>query len=476
MILAPVQPDMDPTITALLRVLSYAKIKFIRYFVLDIGGNVRCKVIPLDFMRNGKTHRTLPFLNGVAFVKTCIGGFPYYADEILADSGYTAAGTVYLRPDLSTLRMLPYAPDAAIVYGTLHNDDTAHTISDLCCRSLLKRIVDQARTDYQISFTVGVELEFVLFEAGTDQPINKSHFANVTLLNEKQAFVSSVYDALQAQDISIELLHAESTNGQMELVLEYSRNPIEMADNVVLARQTVIAVAHEYNMRALFLPKIWENQAGNGCHIHLSVMDVFDGRNVFRASTNGAGKCDNKNVDHSDVMSLLGQHFVEGILNHLPSLMALTIPTINSFRRVGHGCWTGSDAVWAIDDKNAPIRIVVDHQNSSSSNTRLEYKLSDSTANIYLALSAILIAGLDGITNKSTLRNALSNKKHGGDVEVLPRTITESLDSLEANEVLNNQIPIEIMKGYLAIRRSEAQYSEGLSLDDELKIALEHHL
>ena len=59
---------------------------------------------------------------------------------------------------------------------------------------------------------------------------------------------------------------------------------------------------------------------------------------------------------------------------------------------------------------------------------------------------------------------------------MLPRTITESLDSLEANEVLNNQIPIEIMKGYLAIRRSEAQYSEGLSLDDELKIALEHHL
>ena len=152
---------VDSSITALLRVLSHAKIKFIRYFTLDIGGNVRCKVIPVDFLRKGKQNGACTFLKGVAFVKVCIGGFPYYADEILADSGYTATGTVYLRPALATLRVLPYAPDSAIVFGTLHNDNILQTSSDLCCRSLLQRIIDQAKTKHQILFTVGVELEFV---------------------------------------------------------------------------------------------------------------------------------------------------------------------------------------------------------------------------------------------------------------------------------------------------------------------------
>lgn len=470
---------VDSSIAALLRVLSHAKVKFVRYFTLDIGGNVRCKVIPIDFLRKGKSNGTTgsTLLNGVAFVKVCIGGFPYYADEIIADSGYTATGTVYLRPDLSTLRVLPYAPDSAIVFGTLHNDNIMHTASDLCCRSLLQRIIDQAKTKYQILFTVGVELEFVLFDASTDRPIDKSLFASVTLLNEKQSFVSSVYDALLSQEISVELLHSESTNAQMELVLEYCSNPVNMADNVVLARETVIAVAHQYNMKAIFLPKIYENQAGNGCHIHLSLKDTTNGRNVFSMNTASNDEIVStstvETVNHIDVMSAMGQQFVEGILTLLPAIMAITIPTTNSFRRVGHGCWTGSDAIWAFDDKNAPIRIVIDNNNPNKSSTRLEYKLNDSTANIYLSLSAVIIAGLDGIENKLTLRNALSNMKHNGEVEKLPLTITESLDLLEASKVMNNCIPGEIMEGYLAIRRSEAQYAQSLSLDDELRIALE---
>ena len=471
--MAAVSQSFDSMITALLRVLSHAKVKFIRYFVLDIGGNVRCKIIPVDFLRKGKKNRV--FLNGVAFVKVCIGGFPNYADEILFDSGHTATGTVYLRPDVSTLRILPYVPDSAIVFGTLHNANIAHsTTSNLCCRSLLQRIVDQAKTNHQISFTVGVELEFILFDAKTDLPIDHSLFASVTLLDENHTFVSSLYDALIAQEISIELLHSESTIGQMELVLEYCDSPVEMADNVVLARQTIIAVAHQYNMKAIFLPKVYENQAGNGCHIHLSLQDVANGSNAFSAQTDDA-IVNNRNHENynGDVMSLMGKQFVEGILTHLPSIMAFTIPTTNSFRRVGHGCWTGSDAIWAIDDKNAPIRIVLDDHTSARKNCRLEYKLIDSTANIYLALSAILIAGLDGIINKFNLRQALSNKTQDGVAETLPLTITESLNLLEANEVLNHQIPAELMQGYLAIRNSEAQHAISLLLDDELRIALE---
>jgi glutamine synthetase len=176
----------------------------------------------------------------------------------------TATGTVYLQPDFSTLRVLPYATDSAIVFGTLHDDNSFRTTSDLCCRSMLRRVVEQARDLHHISFTVGLELEFTLHDSVTYLPIDKSSFANVTLLNQQQAFISSVYDAFIAQEISVELVHAESSNGQMEVVLEYNDDPVQVADDVILVRESIIAIAHQYNMKAIFLPKIFDHQAGNG--------------------------------------------------------------------------------------------------------------------------------------------------------------------------------------------------------------------
>jgi glutamine synthetase len=457
---------IEGSVTALLRVLSYGKVKFIRYYTLDIGGNVRCKVVPIDYLKRQTNKHAM--LNGVAFVKVCIGGFPSYADHIIDDSGLSAAGTLRLLPDLSTFRILPYAPESAIVFGTLHEDDTVQTTSDLCCRSLLQRVIERAKNEHNISFTVGVELEFVLFDIITNQPIDLSLFADTKLLNRQQTFISAMYQTLDEQDISIELLHSESTTGQMEIVLEYSNNPIDIADRVVLARETIVAIAHQNNMKAIFLPKIYHDQAGNGCHIHMSLQDAESGRNIFVAMDYKDTQDGDIHVaSESNVMSPIGQQFLEGILTNLPSIMATTMPTTNSFRRVGPGCWTGSQAIWAVDDKNAPIRVVVDTASGHSHNTRFEFKLCDSTTNIYLALSTVIVSGLDGIIYKRSLRGPLLDVG-----ESLPASITESLDLLESNTTLKNQLPSDLMKGYIAIRRAEAMHALNLTLDDELNTAL----
>lgn len=457
------EPDTIGATIALVRALSFANVRFVRFFALDIGGQVRCKAIPLAHLQKHPEK----LAQGVCLVEVCMGGLPSFGDVMQAASGMTAEGTLHLRPDLATLRILPYAPQSALVFGSLHNSmdhkkNNKPAVSDLCCRSLLQRIVDQARQEQNLKFTVGVELEFVLLDSKTLEPVEHSNFADTTLLNQQQDFVTKLYEQLEQQEISIELLHAESAAGQMEVVLEFLADPVTLVDHTMITRQTIQAVAYQHGMKAVFLPKVTATQAGNGCHLHISFVDAASGTNKFACGPTNDNDISRATAD-SD-MSPMGRSFLEGVLQQLPSLLALTMPSTNSFRRVGPGCWTGHEAVWAIDDKEAPLRVV---PNCS----RVEYKLCDGTANLYLALASILTAGLDGMAQSLQLRPSWQDMKKD-DIETLPSTITDSLNLLEENRLWQAKFPPTLVKGYLAIRRAEAEHSVNLSLADEVKEAI----
>lgn len=454
-------PNAAASSIALLRTLSHAKVKFIRYVTLDVAGNVRCKVIPVDYLRK----HPAKLLDGVALAQVSVGGFPSYADHVLLGSGLNAVGSFHLRPDLATLRVLPYSPDSAIVLGNLSDEEA------FCFRSLLQRVAERAFVEHNITFTVGAELEFVLFDATTGRPVEQSNFADVVLLNQQHVFVSAVYDALQQQEIIVELIHSESAAGQMEIVLAYVEDPVMMADHVLLARETIKALARQHGMKAIFLPKTNVAQAGNGCHVHLSLRDAVTGKSKFAANPTMTA---HRVVEFSAIMSPTGQSFVEGILQQLPALMAVTMPTTNSFRRVGPGCWTGSQAVWAVDDKEAPLRVIVAPNDAS----RVEFKLCDSTANLYLALAALLTAGLDGIKGNLLLRAPLSEEAaspHNDTVpHELPTSIRASLECLETNKLMCAAcLPRNVLNAYLTVRRAEADRAANMSLDEEVVEALD---
>ena len=101
--------------------------------------------------------------------------------------------------------------------------------------------------------------------------MDQSVFANPVTLNDQEEFLTDLYDQLNHQYISIELIHAESGPGQIEVVLEHKNDVLGVADNVVLAKETVSAVAKAHGFKALFLPKYDETKAGNGMHVHLSI-------------------------------------------------------------------------------------------------------------------------------------------------------------------------------------------------------------
>ena len=147
---------------------------------------------------------------------------------------------------------------------------------------------------------------------------------------------------------------------------------------------------------------------------------------------------------------------MEGILDHLPSLLSFSLPTVNSFRRVGAGCWTGHTLGWTTEDKEVPLRVCVDLNTQEATN--VELKLSDSTANIYLELAMILVAGMDGMKNKRELRPMIDNAPS----EPLPKSLQESLDLLKKNELLLSVLGPELSTAYIAVRESEVQIEKTL--------------
>eukprot|EP00523_Entomoneis_sp_CCMP467_P008125 CAMPEP_0168741532 /NCGR_PEP_ID=MMETSP0724-20121128/12566_1 /TAXON_ID=265536 /ORGANISM="Amphiprora sp., Strain CCMP467" /LENGTH=475 /DNA_ID=CAMNT_0008789047 /DNA_START=86 /DNA_END=1513 /DNA_ORIENTATION=- len=449
---------------AMLRILSVSGVQFVRMHALDLYNTPRVKALPLSHLQ-----RLQSVDKHVASAKIVFGGLPTTADVMVAGSGLDAQDTVIFHPDLSTLRILPYSPKSALVLGTLHDQATG-LLSDLCTRGLLQQIAQTALTQHNIRFNVGAELEFMLYDAETNQPADQVVYAHSHTLNRQEEFLTDVHQQLQQQDIHVELIHAESAPGQLELVLQYQEDPVQMADHILLARETIAAVAHRHGSKAVFLPKTNAMAAGNGCHLHLSFSDATTGQNLFSSSNS------NRNNRHrqsfllgstSADISAQGRSFLEGILQHLPALMALTVPTANSFRRIGPGCWTGHQQGWAFDDKESPLRVVANLH--SCAWEHVELKLMDHTANPYLALAGVLSAGLWGMEQELTLRP--SRHEETGNHEPLPGTLADSLDCLEQDELLMKQVlPKTMSQAYLAIRRSEL--AAELTLEEEVEQAL----
>ena len=217
--------------------------------------------------------------------------------------------------------------------------------------------------------SVGIEIEFSLFDATTGAPVDRSVYANSTTLNQQEDFISDLHEQLTVQDIDVEQIHAESGPGQMEVVLKHLPDAIAVVDNVVLARETIQQVARAHGMRSVFLPKCNVAYAGNGLHMHLSFSEIVARGKTDSMSADGsvAGTEISGMSAEENYFAREGQSFVEGILQHLPALLAITIPSVNSFRRVGKGCWTGHELGWAVEDKEAPLRLCRDVTTGESS-------------------------------------------------------------------------------------------------------------
>jgi|SRR5215471_1019028 len=383
-------------------------------------------------------------------------------DQLVAEGSFGPVGEIRLAPDLDTFAVLPYAPRAARLYCDMQTLDGRPW--DVCPRSFLKRMIDRGR-GAGLELRAAFENEFTLARREGEQyaPIDRSLCFSTIGMDGAAPVMSEMVDALLAQGVFPEQYYAELGPGQQELPVHYA-GALRAADNQLTVRETGRGVALRHGLIASFAPKPFPNEAGNGSHVHMSVWRTRDGRNHFHDPRDRYG------------LSEAGYGFIGGLLAHLPALVALTAPSVNSYRRLQPRFWSSAYAAWGPDNREAAVRVPSVRRGLEMESTNLELKPSDPSNNPYLALGGVLAAGLDGMERKldpgePALADpdamAEADRERRG-IRRLPASLAEALDALERDEALRVALGEPLAREYLAVKRSEVRAFEGKDVAFEL--------
>jgi glutamine synthetase len=386
-------------------------------------------------------------------------------DQLVPEGSFGPVGEIRLVPDLETFTVLPYAPRSARLLCRMLTLDGEPW--GACPRSFLLRMIDRARAG-GVALKATFENEFTLARREGDQhvPIDASPCFSTIGMDSATPVMTDVIDALVAQGVYPEQYYAELGPGQQELPVRFT-DALRAADNQITVRETARGVALKYGLLASFAPKPFPDQAGNGSHIHFSLWRAKDGVNQFHDPRGRYGLSD---AAHA---------FIGGVLAHLPGLLALTAPSVNSYRRLQPRFWSSAYGAWGPDNREAAVRVPSKRRTLEMESTNLELKPCDPSNNPYLALGGLLAAGLDGIARKldpgeptlvdpDTLSE--SERQRRG-IRRHPASLGEALDALERDDVLRDALGPMLFKEYVAVKRSEVRGFQ----DKDVRFEVDQH-
>ena len=373
-------------------------------------------------------------------------------DQLQPVEAMGPVGEVRLVPDLETFRVLPYAPSTgAVVTSHIGLDGEP---APVCQRSFLERM--EARlAERGMTMRCSFENEFSLATKvdGEYVPLDSGLCFSTISATASQDYADDLAAALDAQGIPLEQYYAELGHGQQEISTPHAP-ALQAADEQLLVRETIRGVAAIHGLIASLAPKPWPTNAGNGGHVHFSLWEGY--RNRFFDAENG--------------LSQEARSFIAGVLAHLPALCGLTAPSFNSYHRIVPQYWAGAFTCWGYDNREAPVRVASVFRGSEEASTNAELKACDATCNPYLALGALLAAGLDGLERGLEPPEPVSvdpatlseDERARRGIVRLPATQEEALDALAADELLLDALGPTLAQAYLAVRRSEwTAYSAG---------------
>jgi len=444
---------------ALKQKLQDAGVKFIRVIWCDNANVIRAKAIHI--------HQLSECIENGVGITLAQMALPVMYDGVVADTGLGPVGEVRLMPDWSTLTILPFAPGHAQVMSDMVIGATGE-IWEHCPRGFLRRQIAELDKTGRV-LKAAFENEFFLLRRnaeGSLEPADNTVFCGTGAMNLHLNFIADLADALIAQGIEVEEYYPESGPGQQELTIARAE-AMRAADRQITYRETVRGEAARHGLIASFLPKIFNDTAGSGCHLNFS---------LWRNDQNISG-----DPQQPTGISPEAGAFLAGILAHLPALCAVTIPTKTSYRRIQPHCWAGAYRVWGHQNREAAIRVCKDRQETRA--TRFEYKTADATANPHIALGALIAAGLDGLGRDMELPAEVSvdpglipeeERKTRG-IDPLPQDLGEALDALRGDAVILNAMGTALARSYVAVRQREWDHLKAFSLEQEVELLLERY-
>jgi glutamine synthetase len=363
--------------------------------------------------------------------------------EMDPQAGYAMAsweqgyGDFVLRPDLSTLRKLPWLEGTALVLCDVGWEDGSPVVASP--RQVLRAQVERARAA-GFEPMVGSELEFYLLKESYEEAHAK-HYRDLTpsvpyildyhilATTFDEGLIRQIRLAMQGAGITVESSKGEAWPGQQEINFRYS-DALTMADGHSIYKNGAKEIAHQNGRSITFMAKPDHTWIGSSCHIHASLWR--DGENAF------AGE--------SEVF----RGFLAGWIACARELALFLAPTINSYKRYAAGSWAPTTLAWGHDNRTCGFRIV-----GHGPSQRVETRIPGGDVNPYLAFAALIAAGLHGIENGLELPPALEGNAYESDAERFPSSLREAVASLEAGTMARAALGDEVVDHYLNYGRVE---------------------
>lgn len=443
MTLEAVRQDLrQAQVEAIMSHVQTSATRFVRFLYCDTSSIIRGKTTHVSHL----AHRMDV---GIGLVKGMMS--MNLLDVMQTDSGFGATGEIRLLPDPDTFAILPYASQSAMMLCDMVDLDRKPWV--LCPRTILKRQVQKAK-EMGVTIQAAFEPEFTLGSVNEDGEfitIDQALCFSTDGMNHAVDFINRFAHALEAQGLEVQQYYPEHGPGQHELSITHAP-ALAAADRHIIYRDTLRGVAFASNLIASLAPKPIATQAGNGCHLHLSAWDATSNTNLFHSADDPHGFSD------------FGRHFIAGILKHLPALVALTCSSVNSYRRLKPRSWSSAYSCWGYENREAAVRVPTTYWDHEHHSTNIELKCMDNSSNPYIALAAVIAAGLDGVKRKlpppdpldaepSTLNSDEANRMG---VKRLPTTLKEALRKLLHDPLLMEVMGDAYARTFITVKTSEA--------------------
>jgi len=402
---------------------------------VDNAGIARCKTIRPDRWPSAVRHG--------------LGASPVFGvfqgnDRIAPCEGLDSpVGDLRLHPDPGSVVV---ARGLAYAAGELFDQEGRPW--PVCARGFLRRMVGEA-AQLRLTLRMAYELEWYAASPGRgDAPANDGPAYGLAALARSGPYLWDIADALEGGPIQVEQLHPEYGAGQLEISIG-ATDPLAAADQAVTVRH-VVRTFDGPDVRASFSPLPLQGASGNGCHLHVSM--ERDGTNLF-----GSGTGPTRMSDESS-------SFLAGVLAELPALVGLACASPASYLRIGPRRWTGSTTCWGVENREAPLRVILGSHLTRPRSANAELKVVDASSNPYLVAGAVIAAGLHGIRTGAALPEPVDvdpaslspAARDARGLRPLPTDMLAGADALERSEVLAGALGADLHRALLAVRRGEA--------------------
>ncbi|MEE8538447.1 MAG: glutamine synthetase family protein [Woeseiaceae bacterium] len=388
--------------------------------------------------------------------------------------GYNAAswekgyGDFDLKPDMSTLRRIPWLDGTAMVLCDVLDHHT-HAELPHSPRAVLRKQIKNIEL-LGMQAMMGSELEFYLFDETYDSARQKS-YSNLTTAghynedyhifqtSKEEEVMRSIRNGLENAGIPVENSKGEWGPGQEEINVRYT-DALQMADHHAILKNSCKEIAYQHGKAITFMAKWNTELAGSSGHIHQSLWDLTGKQSLFF----------DKDADHG--MSELMQHYLAGQLAYAREITWFLAPYINSYKRFQSGTFAPTKAIWSVDNRTAGFRLC----GESSKAIRVECRIGGADLNPYLAFAALLAAGIAGIQNKMPLEAGFVGDAYLGEqLREIPKTLREAVESMRQSKMLRMGLGDEVIDHYLRTAEWEQSEHDREVTDHEVRRGFEQY-